>query len=75
MTLDNKGADHGMFGTHGTGDTSGYGGLVHIAAGAGSSQRPFGGYFDQVADDLERAYISLPVQAHPSVHLVVTLIR
>ena len=56
MTLDNKGADHGMFGTHGTGDTSGYGGLVHIAAGAGSSQRPFGGYFDQVADDLERAY-------------------
>ena len=56
MTIDNKGADHGMFGTHGTGDTSGYGGLVHIAAGAGSSQRPFGGYFDQVADDLERAY-------------------
>ena len=47
---------HGMFGAAGTGDTSGYGGLVRAAATAGSSQRPFGGYFDQVADDLERAY-------------------
>ena len=46
----------GMFGAHGTGDTSGYGGLVASAANAGSAQRPFGGYFDQVADDLERAY-------------------
>ena len=47
---------HGMFGAAGTGDTSGYGGLVRATASAGSSQRPFGGYFDQVADDLERAY-------------------
>jgi len=46
----------GMFGAAGTGDTSGYGGLVPSAASAGSAQRPFGGYFDQVADDLERAY-------------------
>ena len=46
----------GMFGAAGTGDTSGYGGLVRATASAGSSQRPFGGYFDQVADDLERAY-------------------
>ena len=46
----------GMFGAAGTGDTSGYGGLVRATATAGSSQRPFGGYFDQVADDLERAY-------------------
>ena len=46
----------GMFGAQGTGDTSGYGGLVHSQASAGSAQRPFGGYFDQVADDLERAY-------------------
>ena len=47
---------HGMFGAAGTGDTSGYGGLVRATAAAGSSQRPYGGYFDQVADDLERAY-------------------
>ena len=46
----------GMFGAHGTGDTSGYGGLVRSQANAGSAQRPFGGYFDQVADayQLER---------------------
>ena len=46
----------GMFGASGTGDTSGYGGLVRQGASAGSTERPFGGYFDQVADDLERAY-------------------
>lgn len=45
-----------MFGAHGTGDTSGYGGLVRTAVSVGSSQRPYGGYFDDVADDLERAY-------------------
>ena len=49
-------SDSGMFGARGTGDTSGYGGLVRTAASAGSSERPYGGYFDDVADDLERAY-------------------
>jgi len=48
--------DNGMFGARGTGDTSGYGGLVRTAASTGSSERPYGGYFDEVADDLERAY-------------------
>lgn len=47
---------HGAFGTSDTGDTSGYGGLVRTAASWGSSERPYGGYFDEVADDLERAY-------------------
>ena len=46
----------GMFGAAGTGDTSGYGGLVPSPINPGSAQRPYGGYFDQVADDLERAY-------------------
>ena len=46
----------GMFGAKGTGDTSGYGGLARKASTAGSSERPYGGYFDGVADDLERAY-------------------
>ena len=46
----------GMFGAAGTGDTSGYGGLVRTAASTGSTERPYGGYFDDVADDLERAY-------------------
>ncbi|MDA2963043.1 MAG: NADH-quinone oxidoreductase subunit C [Actinomycetota bacterium] len=48
--------DSGMFGARGTGDTSGYGGLMPSAAFSGSSERPYGGYFDDVADDLERAY-------------------
>ena len=46
----------GMFGASGTGDTSGYGGLVRTQASFGSAERPYGSYFDQVADDLERAY-------------------
>jgi NADH-quinone oxidoreductase subunit C len=46
----------GMFGAKGTGDTSGYGGLVRQVANFGSSERPYGSYFDEVADDLERAY-------------------
>ncbi len=46
----------GMFGADGSGDTSGFGGLVKSAVSPGSSQRPYGGYFDEVADDLERAY-------------------
>jgi NADH-quinone oxidoreductase subunit C len=46
----------GMFGAKGTGDTSGYGGLVRQAVNFGSSERPYGSYFDEVADDLERAY-------------------
>jgi len=49
-------SDQGMFGAKGSGDTSGYGGLVRTAASSGSSERPYGGYFDEVADDLERAY-------------------
>jgi NADH-quinone oxidoreductase subunit C len=48
--------ERGSFGTHGTGDTSGYGGLVRTQVNPGSTERPYGGYFDQVADDLERAY-------------------
>ena len=46
----------GMFGVSGTGDTSGYGGLVRNQVSPGSTERPYGSYFDEVADDLERAY-------------------
>ena len=46
----------GAFGVSGTGDTSGYGGLERAQVNPGSTERPYGGYFDQVADDLERAY-------------------
>jgi len=49
-------SENGMFGSKGSGDTSGFGGLVNSATVIASTQRPYGGYFDQVADDLERAY-------------------
>ena len=46
----------GMFGAAGTGDTSGYGGLVRVSSNPGSSERPYGSYFDEVADELEKAF-------------------
>ena len=49
-------SEKGMFGVAGTGDTSGYGGLERQQANANSSQRPYGSYFDDIADQLERAY-------------------
>jgi NADH-quinone oxidoreductase subunit C len=45
----------GMFGVSGTGDTSGYGRLVRRIELPGPSQRPYGGYFDEVADQLGAA--------------------
>lgn len=42
----------GMFGVHGTPDTSGYGRLAHPVAAPASTPRPFGGYFDAVVDRL-----------------------
>jgi NADH-quinone oxidoreductase subunit C len=45
-----------MFGVQGTGDTSGFGGLVKTGLSTGSSERPYGSYFDELTDDLERAY-------------------
>ena len=47
------GVRHGMFGTSGTGDTSGYGGLVSATVFPAPSQKPYGGWFDDVSDALE----------------------
>ncbi|GAA0230379.1 NADH-quinone oxidoreductase subunit C [Cryptosporangium japonicum] len=43
-------AQKGMFGVSGSGDTSGFGGLVRNVADPRSTPRPYGGYFDEVAD-------------------------
>ncbi|OBI86898.1 NADH-quinone oxidoreductase subunit C [Mycobacterium asiaticum] len=45
----------GMFGVRGTGDTSGYGRLVREIALPGESPRPYGSYFDDIADRLAEA--------------------
>lgn len=44
---------HGQFGVHGSGDTSGFGGLTQTFVLPGESQRPYGGWFDQAVDVLE----------------------
>ena len=47
--------DSGLFGVKGTGDTSGYGGLVRKRFNEHSAERPYGSYFDEITDELERA--------------------
>jgi NADH-quinone oxidoreductase subunit C len=49
------GTRRGMFGPQGTGDTSGYGRLVRTVRFPGASHRPYGGWFDEVADELDGA--------------------
>src|SRR4051794_41386775 len=49
----------GAFGVSGSGDTSGFGGLVRVEPGGAvalhSTDRPYGGYFDEVTDALIEA--------------------
>jgi len=49
-------AGRGMFGVSGTGDTSGFGGLVRVRPRLESTPRPYGGWFDEACDALEEAY-------------------
>ncbi|MBW0091772.1 NADH-quinone oxidoreductase subunit C [Pseudonocardia sp. KRD-184] len=45
----------GMFGVTGSGDTSGFGGLRLPGYAPAPAERPFGGWFDEFADDLAEA--------------------
>ncbi|MCM2412430.1 NADH-quinone oxidoreductase subunit C [Streptomyces sp. RKAG290] len=49
------GVRRGMFGANSGGDTSGYGGLIRTVTLPGATSRPYGGWFDEVADELEGA--------------------
>jgi NADH-quinone oxidoreductase subunit C len=46
----------GMFGVAGSGDTTGFGGLVREPWVAPEAERPYGGYFDEIVDGLYEAY-------------------
>jgi NADH-quinone oxidoreductase subunit C len=48
--------DKGMFGIRGTGDVSGFGGLVRRRPELVGTEKPYGSYFDEVTDALEEAY-------------------
>ncbi|TQM64335.1 NADH-quinone oxidoreductase subunit C [Humibacillus xanthopallidus] len=51
------GVRKGMFGAHDGGDTSGYSGLRREIVVAGAAERPYGSYFDEIADNLERGLV------------------
>jgi NADH-quinone oxidoreductase subunit C len=46
----------GLFGVSGTGDTSGFGGLLREPWTPPEAERPYGGYFDEIVDALHEAY-------------------
>jgi NADH-quinone oxidoreductase subunit C len=48
----------GMFGAQGSGDTSGYGGLVRLVEMPPPATRPYGGWYDEVTDELELALVA-----------------
>ncbi|MBS41731.1 MAG: NADH-quinone oxidoreductase subunit C [Nocardioides sp.] len=59
-----RGQRAGMFGVSGAGDTSGFGGLITTTVFPAPSQRPYGGWFDEVADALEDTVGLGPVVVH-----------
>ncbi len=52
----------GAFGVDGSGDTSGFGGLMQTVTLPGASARPYGAGFDELADELE---LSLEARSVP----------
>jgi NADH-quinone oxidoreductase subunit C len=61
----------GMFGQRGSGDTSGYGGLVSTSVMPGPSSRPYGGDFDAVVDALIAALSAAGTEAAAAMEKVV----
>jgi NADH-quinone oxidoreductase subunit C len=61
----------GMFGVSDTGDTSGYGGLQVRRAPRLASPRPYGSYFDEVADTLAASLATIGVSFGEAVEQVI----
>jgi NADH-quinone oxidoreductase subunit C len=69
--IDIVGVRTGSFGAADGGDTSGFGGLVEPIVMPGPSQRPFGGWFDDVADELDAGLDDLGIAPHHAIEKVV----
>jgi NADH-quinone oxidoreductase subunit C len=61
----------GLFGVQGSGDTSGYGGLVQPVAMPGAAERPYGGWFDEAVDVLAEVLAARGVAFDAAVERVV----
>ena len=63
--LDVVGVRRGSFQVSGSGDTSGFGGLVSPIVMPAPTERPYGGWFDDLADEIELALAdrNLPVSS------------
>ena len=65
------GSRQGLFGANDGGDTSGYGGLLDRVLFPPDAVRPYGGYFDDIADHLERALVGSTASYAQAVERVV----
>jgi NADH-quinone oxidoreductase subunit C len=65
------GVREGAFGVSGSGDTSGFGGLVRPIVMPGPSEKPYGGYFDAVTEELELALADGGLPAESAIEKVV----
>ncbi len=61
----------GSFGVTGSGDTSGFGGLVERIVLPPAAQRPFGGWFDEVTDEIELSLADRGLPATAAIERIV----
>ena len=69
--LDIIGVRQGAFGVSGSGDTSGFGGLVEPIVLPAPSVRPYGGWFDEVSDEIELSLADRGLPATEAIEKVV----
>ena len=61
----------GAFGVSGSGDTSGFGGLTRATAMPDATPKPFGGWFDELSEELELALADGNLPAESAIEKVV----